>query len=209
MVSKIAHLILMLLASWTALAIPVASDSKANTAAILNPRQCVWNSASSTYDCDFHLPSVGQLVARMQDMANSGKASSDAVPFFYVGLYDTDTPTTAQVAVRLAWCTVWLKAHGIIPFYSTFDALDGTWNYYQEAHVKANIKKFAQLLGVTEAEIPWYQSACYNQALSFAVKKPDAEVYLFTKEGVDWYVFSESLPCLPTQLRSVLTLTQS
>ena len=209
MILKISHLILMLLASWTALAIPVAPDGNANTTAILNPRQCVWNSVSGTYDCDYHLPSVGQFVTRMQDTPNKGKASSDAVPFFYVGLYDTDTPTTDQVALVMNWCTAWLTANGITSFYSTFNSLDNGWQAVQNKHVTTNVKQCAQLLGVKEEFIPWFLSACYNQALAFAVRKPDAEVYLFTKAGVDWYVFSESLPGLPAHLKSGLKLTRS
>ena len=163
--------------------IMIMPEEFTNSSINLEKRQCKWNTQTKKWNCDYLLPSLKENISRMRDIPNGGKATTTSVPFFYTGLFDG---TQAGMVQSIGWCTEWLEANGITDLYSTFQAANSDWRQTQLGWVLNNLPKFAQNYGAPESLIRTEFGGCYNQALSFAIQKPDAEVYVCTKHGVDW-----------------------
>lgn len=143
-------------------------------------RQCKWDDEEDGYyDCDDKLPSLEQLVERMHDTSNYGKADAEHHAVFYTNLGDSATAPGGNP--QLAWLHGWLKNENL-EYYWVNDALDKLCMYVpevgldlfsslvlvfvdQEEWIKKNPEKFEAQWG---DKAPTTFTHCLFQALSVA-----------------------------------------
>ncbi|EHY53251.1 hypothetical protein HRR83_005904 [Exophiala dermatitidis] len=181
----VSQMILAILLFWSVVATGTATftNTSTNTTKELQPRQCVRNPVSGTYDCDFLLPTLDQLVARFRDINDGGRATPQNRVWFYTNL---DILTSGvDPDVILGWCRGWMIAQGI-PSYYVGDGMNRQWQMEQERFIEDHPIEFAL------NNQPWDRSRsavdnfnnCYFQAAAAAALASDA--YLFTKSGGKW-----------------------
>jgi hypothetical protein len=94
-------------------------------------RQCVFNDNTFEWDCDNVIPTVPQIVARLQDKQNYGAALEGARPVFYTNLLDGER-TPAKAWEAFSWCVTWLEANKVPSYYLAGTAVDPAWYNAQE-----------------------------------------------------------------------------
>ena len=168
-------------------------------------RQCVWSPTEiegGDYVCDFNYPTISEMVDRIQDTNDEGRATAPRSVFFYTNLRE---PTDAEYeevekamekamngkkigrvkwAVHGAWIASWMKAKNI-DHYSAFDAIKTTWKVRQGSWVE----EWTDYMENPDDPKPYGGSYnifknCFLQAVAFAAINPDA--YLFTTKGQNW-----------------------
>lgn len=99
---------------------PIKTDS--NSTYDLERRECKYNPRTDHYDiCDFKLPTLAQIVARLHDTNNYGKVTPERSAVFYTNLDDPKLKSGENV--QLAWLHGWLKKENV-RYYWYADSLD-------------------------------------------------------------------------------------
>ncbi|KAJ9634989.1 hypothetical protein H2204_005944 [Knufia peltigerae] len=155
-------------------------------------RQCVKDPQTGQYDCDFNLPSVGQMVARFRDTVDGGRAISEATPWFYTRLWSAHrNPTEQEVQFVFSQCKYWFqKAFPTLPSSSNYyvnDGINPRLVYAQLDFIHGNPQEFLPLGNpgdhVNDRDPATVYIRCLWQALSMS--SLNREAYLFTQSG-DW-----------------------
>lgn len=158
----------------------------------LERRQCIKDPQTGRYDCDFNLPSVGQMVARFRDIVDAGRARPEARVWFYTRLWSSQyRPTNQEIQFVFSQCKYWFqKAFPTLGSESNYyinDGINRLWVHAQLDFIKANPQGFPQLGAPgdhdNDHDPATVFARCLWQALSMSALYPEA--YLFTQSG-DW-----------------------
>ena len=79
---------------------------------------------------DSSVTTLSQIVYRMQDATDSGRATADARAVFYTNLVDMGVSAETRWE-SFAWMISWLESRGVKSWYSTWNALDEGWRRAQ------------------------------------------------------------------------------
>lgn len=169
-----------------------AHNGDSNTT-LLHRRQCLWSPNDSEWVCDFHYPTVSQMIARMRDATDSGLATHSNVVYFYTNLREPtpaekDSDTTIY-ETHQRWILGWLKSKSLTS-YSAFNAENPRWLEQQRSWLTDN----TDLMDENDLDLGKMQRApgepvdvfknCRLQAVAGAAMNKDA--YLFTAKGEEW-----------------------
>ena len=115
-------LVILWLCSAIGLSFSLAIPETTNTTSTLARRQCIWSDMVDDFDCDDYLPSLNQLIKRMQDVNNDGRAIAENRAIFYANLFES--PVTKGKAWAI-WNHIlaWMKSRGIASYYGAFHAV--------------------------------------------------------------------------------------
>lgn len=140
------------------------------TVSTLERRQCVWNPVTGQYDCDDNLPTLQQIIIRMQDASDGGQATPENHGFFYTNLLNKASPQYKEDFQRLLQqIYVWAHANKIDDnwFVAAF-SLNSAWNMAQGNYLKANSAALAAKYNMPN--ILKVFEGCYCQAMAYAIK---------------------------------------
>ena len=158
-----------------------ARPTSNNTSPLVH-RECRWDDASDKFICDRYLPTLDQIVSRMKNTEDSGKASPGASAIFYTNLVDGDL-TQDKRWEMCAWCAGWMENAGIKNWYSTWNAVDPAWFRKQDDYSQLNTGLLAQNNGGSPEQVQLNWVGCYNQGLAYAASET---AYLFTRHDQEW-----------------------
>jgi hypothetical protein len=121
---------------WTMLAtlsaaLPTTNVTTTDLVDTLSKRQCIWDAKTSEWECDVMIPTVPEIVARLQDKDNNGKAVEGARAAFYTNIV-TGKRTPEKAREAYGWCLSWLEANGVSSYYIAIAAVDPGWYNAQE-----------------------------------------------------------------------------
>lgn len=127
----------------------------------LERRQCEWSNEDARYNCNFNLPSLLQIVARMNDASGGGRATPSARAVFHTNLIAPYGPV-----LMYDWIISWLFANGIAEWYSDYNAANNYWVQTQQDWIHRYPNDM-------QPKVPgWSPSAifggCFSQALAVA-----------------------------------------
>jgi hypothetical protein len=151
------------------------------------PAQCTFNAATNRFLCDNWLPTLDEMVARMQDANDGGRATRENRVLFFTKLVDPSIPKETEpyreeIGKVFAYIEAWARIHGYGEnWYSSFNRpLSSQWLETQAEHVRQNHDNFAAKYGV-ERPVD-LMSMCYSQALAFAAKVRTSQWRCLTTE---------------------------
>lgn len=154
-------------------------------------RQCEYDIEAQKWICDFHFPTITDMVTKMRDKSQGGRVTKNKSVFFYTNLRkptaDELGAKTADYKVHYAWAAGWMRANKK-PGYAYASSIKGEWFKTQEYWMSDHKQDMDLtdldpnlILGLAAPDIFVY---CYMQALAEAAINPTA--YLFTPKGQYW-----------------------
>jgi hypothetical protein len=155
----------------------------------LERRQCKWDATAQDFVCDEWLPTLDEMVARMHDTNDQGRATPETHAFFYSNLISPTTkPEDFQDELYEMWYFIeqWIANHKDLNIVDNYYgasapghfALNVNWAARQKKYIfdnKAllNAKYTEAGQPVSELRAEFLFDACYSQALAYACQVSD------------------------------------
>jgi hypothetical protein len=142
------------------------------TVVVREPAHCTFNAALNRFVCDNWLPTLDELLARMQGVDDAGRATRENRVFFFTKLVDASVPRadpqyTVEVEKVFSNFETWARipAYGE-NWYSAFNRpLNSQWQKAQYDHIEQNYDNFAAKYKVQS--LINLMNLCYSQAFGF------------------------------------------
>ncbi|KAI1608152.1 hypothetical protein EDD37DRAFT_674867 [Exophiala viscosa] len=154
-----------------------SSFNVTTTSSDLKRRQCVFDAASSSWNCDFLLPTFEQLITRFQDVSDGGGATPDNIAWFYTN-FDGGNPDY-NFDQLFAWIKAWFEAKGLGSYY-IYDGVNPAWRKYQETFIADHANEIAEH---NEDDYPGWDTPyatfwwCFFESAASAARAPDAIIF--------------------------------